>query len=167
MNQTVLALSASEALQISDQSHILEVRSKTIHNEFQPAFESLLIDNRFYRPLSIFKYGDRVKVSFALRQPYAAHYVLSKGLLEFHRSTDFVFDYNRIDRSFHVSIRIEYLESLRKFLGNISIWLDEELYFRSALKEIIAFEKTYKSKMEEVYALQSTRRFKNTKGETL
>jgi hypothetical protein len=90
--------------------------------------------------------------------------VLSKGLLEFHRSTDFVFDYNRIDRSFHVSVKLEHLESLQKFLSNVSVWLDEELYFRSALKEIIAFEKSYKSKMQEVYALQGTRPSKNSNG---
>lgn len=152
MNQTVLALSAGQALQINNQSNILGVNSNIVHDDFQPAFESLLIDNRFYKPLSIFRYGDRVKVSFGLRQPYAAHYVLSKGLLEFHRSTDFVFDYNRSDRSFHVSVKIDHLGKLHKFLDNVSVWLDEELYFRSALKEIIAFEESYRSKMQEVYS---------------
>ena len=152
MNQTVLATSVRQALHINDNTTVLSVNVDT--PAFVPGFETILIENSYFKPLSIFKYGDRIKVSFGLRQPYAAHYVLTRGLIEFHRSKDYVFDYNRSDRTFHVSVSVNEVDKLHQFLNNIAVWLGEEIYFKSALKQIIAFEENYKLKMAEVYRLQ-------------
>ena len=76
-----------------------------------------------------------------------------KGLLEFHRSRHFSFEYNFAQKTIEADIEVSQLEDLRAFLHDVSIWLTQEIKFKETLKIILDFENQYKVARSLVYAL--------------
>lgn len=152
MIQTVSAVPVEHALYISNEQSSL-VAGK---NDNHPLVDAGIFYNEkgFYTPSALFYYEDRARLTLTLRAPYATHFVLAKGLLEFHRSKDFLFTFNRNERTIDVGIHNRDIKKLQEFLLQVTLWLDKEIQFKSVLKDVLKFERTYKEKMKEVYSLQ-------------
>jgi hypothetical protein len=110
----------------------------------------------FYVTVSQLQYGDKVKVSYVVSDAYRSHFILIKGLLEFHRAAAYAFSFNRQDGTFEVTLSTgrlsNPLEELTRFLKKINAWLDQELSFKRQLKEMRAFEQEYRAKLAAIYA---------------
>lgn len=152
MIQTVSAVPVEHTLHISNEQSSLVVGK----NHTNPLVDARIFYNEqgFYVPSALFYYEDRVRITLTLRAPYETHYVLVKGLLEFHRLKDFLFTFNRNERTIDVGIHKKDIKKLHEFLFQVSLWLDKEIQFKSVLKDILKFERVYKEKMKEVYSLQ-------------
>ncbi len=160
MSQTATASSIGQALHI-DNYYDIESNNAILDlikgNELASSGDLKIFDSErgFYEPHAIFYYGDRLRISFRVRPQYAGHFILIKGLLEFHRSGNFAFSYRRSDASFDATINTNHAEDLSAFLKTLSGWLDQEIRYKSVLKTVLEFERSYKSRMAEVYALQA------------
>lgn len=152
MIQTVSAVPLAHALYISNEQSSLVVGKNDTH----PLVDASIFysEKGFYIPSALFYYEDRVRLTLTLRAPYTKHFVLAKGLLEFHRSKDFLFTFNREEKTIDVSIHNKDIQKLGDFLLQISLWLNKEIQFKSVLKDILTFERIYKEKMKEVYSMQ-------------
>jgi hypothetical protein len=150
MNQTLFAVPVIPALHI----HSGEVSAKNQIIETSVDASPFYNETGFYVPSAIFYYEDRVRVTLAIKSQYTAYFVLTKGLLEFHRSKDFLFTYNREEKTIDVGVRIHDVDRLCEFLANTSVWVDQEIKFKSVLNDILKFEKAYKKKMNAIYSRQ-------------
>jgi hypothetical protein len=163
MTQTAAALSTDRALNIHEltSSTTLFVNATTpegfsIPLRHEPLNESAVPDGTFYRSESQLKYEDKVKVSFSVKEAYRTHFILIKGLLEFHRPPGLVFSYNKQEGTFDVATTSsgvsQSLEALNKFLRKVAAWLDQEISFKRQLKEMMSFEREYRAKLAKIYA---------------
>jgi hypothetical protein len=163
MTQTASALSTDHALNIHPlpSSATLFVKATTTvsltkSGQPEPLNEIAVPDGTFYKSETQLKYGDKVKLSFSVKETYRTHFVLIKGLLEFHRPPGFVFAYNKQEGTFEVTTSSagisQPLESLNKFLRKVAAWLDQEISFKRQLKDMMAFEREYRAKLAKVYA---------------
>lgn len=162
MTQTAAALSTDRALNIHElPSATTLFVSTTTDNAVSPARkeplnELVLPDGAFYKSESQLRYGDKVKFSFSIKDTYRSHFILIKGLLEFHRAPEFVFSFNKHDGTFDVATPSsgisQPLEELNRFLKKIATWLDQEISFKKQLKDMMAFEHEYRAKLAKVYA---------------
>lgn len=161
MIQTAAALSQDGAFNIHDiaSAATLTVNADPIDAGVKLTATSLTPDTlkgSFFESATQLQYGGKVKVSFAVKDSYRIHFTLIKGLLEFHRTSGFVFTFNRqagtFDFTTPASAIGQPLEELGRFLKKIGTWLDQELSFKKQLKEMIAFEKEYRNRLAQVYA---------------
>ena len=92
-----------------------------------------------------------MKVSLSVDESHRQHFILFKGLLEFHRSAGFVFSFNKQDGTFDVTTSAQQEAELNVYLRKISAWIGQELAFKRRLKEMLAFEREYRAKLAKVY----------------
>jgi hypothetical protein len=159
MTQTAAAMSTGHALNIHEYSPAVIL---TAHTSSRPAVapakpaHTPSTDDAFYVPVSQLHYSDKVKLSFLINDTYQSHFVLIKGLLEFHRAPGYVFLFKRDEAAFEVTlpvVRLSYpLDEFADFLKKINIWLNQELSFKRQLKAMRAFELEYRAKRAKVYA---------------
>jgi hypothetical protein len=115
--------------------------------------DSSFIENILFTKASPLFYKTRVHFSFSLSDEFKKNFVMIKGLIEFHRSRNFSFEYNSGQKVIETDIEVSQLEDLRAFLNDVSIWLKQEIKFKETLKVILDFEHRYKIAKSEVYAL--------------
>ena len=115
--------------------------------------ESTVIENILFSKVSPLFYKSRVHFSFSLSEEFKKNFVLIKGLIEFHRSKNFSFEYNFEQKAIETDIEVSQLEDLQAFLNDVSVWLRQEIKFKETLKIILDFENRYKVAKAEVYAL--------------
>ena len=152
MSQTASVLSSEQSLYIStaEVSFASAKNSETVSNHLNFVFD----ENGFYIPSTAFGYNDRVSLAFQVKQAFAAHFILIKGLIEFNRSKDLKFVFNRDEKSFEIDLEATQLDALNDFLGHIHALLQKEIQFKGVLKKVIAFENQYKALRDVVYAEQ-------------
>jgi hypothetical protein len=155
MNQTAAALPLEQALNIHHNTPTFSV-SQSVAEGAEEVKDISLNDGSFYNQTSQLQYGDRVKISFSVAARYAAHFILIKGLLEFHRAPEYTIAFRKSDATFEVTTAVQHLPRLNKFLAKVAVWLDQELSFKAQLKEVLAFEQEYRAKLAKVYAAQDT-----------
>lgn len=97
-------------------------------------------------------HGNRTKVTFFVQRAYSPHFALIRGLIDFTRGTRFVFNYNRVAGSFDTEVDTEDLHSLITFLKDVNELANREFAFRSALRQVISFEKEYQKERAKRYA---------------
>jgi hypothetical protein len=105
----------------------------------------------FIESTTAFLYNSRVCLNIRTDRQ-GAHFVLLKGLIEFYRSKNFVFTFDRNERSIEVDIRESEFAPLKTFLAEVNQWYQQEIRFKSALKNAISFEARYKAERESLYA---------------
>jgi hypothetical protein len=115
--------------------------------------DSSVIENILFDKVSPLYYKSRVYFSFSLSDKFKKNFVMIKGLLEFHRSRQFSFEYNFSQKTIDTDIEVSQLGDLRAFLHDVSIWLTQEIKFKETLKTILDFENQYKVARSLVYAL--------------
>lgn len=156
MTQTATALSAEQVLNVHKTTLKINTQLTQTANVTKLPEPSKLAsaEGAFYSNTSWLSYGDKVKLSFAINEAYLSHFVLIKGLLEFHRPAAFSISYNKADKSFDVVTSASVLhvkDEVSKYLRQISVWLEQEISFRSQLKEMISFERDYRARLAKVY----------------
>ena len=112
-----------------------------------------VVENILFSKVSPLFYKTRVHLSLALSEEFKKNFVMIKGLLEFHRSRHFSFEYNFGQKTIETDIEVSQLEDLRAFLHDVSIWLTQEIKFKETLKTILDFENQYKVARSLVYGL--------------
>lgn len=175
MTQTAAALSTEQALNLSQSptsplivltsgntTKALSVQRSSKGSKHQSTkskpdeiINNVQVDGQFYTSTSQLSYGDKVKLSFSVKEAYRAHFTLIKGLLDFHRAPAYTFTFDKTEGTFDVVTGTGAtlaIEELYRFLSKIATWLDQELSFKKQLKEMIAFEREYRAKLAKVYA---------------
>jgi len=144
-------LTQDQYLQISDNTNFLvtEDNSQPSQKDVSTSF----VGDGLFNEVSPLFYRTRVRLSFSLAEEFRSLFIVTKGLIEFYRSKDFLFYYNREQRTIETDIEISQLTELRQFLKKVSAWLKEEIRFKDALKKVLKFEAEYKLQKEEVYGL--------------
>ena len=119
----------------------------------QPESGSILGANELFGKVSPFYYNDRIRLSLRIADDYKGNFILIRGLIEFHRSRNFVFTYDREQRSVIADINADQLDQLKIFLSRILDWVRQEKQFRHALKIARQFESRYRLEQESVYQI--------------
>src|SRR5436190_5901239 len=105
----------------------------------------------FVQSSSALVYNTRVRLNFNV-EASLKDFIQIKGLIEFHRSSKFLFNYNSVERSIEADFPESDFPALKKFLENVANWFSSERQFKSALKSVIEFEAKYKTERELLYA---------------
>jgi hypothetical protein len=105
----------------------------------------------FIESATAFLYNNRLRLSISTGLD-GTHYVLLKGLIEFYRSKEYFFTFNRDEHSIEADIRESEFASLKTFLSDVNRWYQKEIQFKAALKHAISFEARYKAEKENLYA---------------
>lgn len=107
--------------------------------------------NTLFEGASSFSYNERVRFSLSIREDYKKDFVLIRGLIEFHRTRNLKFTFDKRNRSIETDIHSDKLADLHAFLVMITDWLKKEKQFRLALKIVRAFEDRHRLESESVY----------------
>ena len=145
MAHSATASSEEQYLQINYQEVKETAQQSVIINSF-PSIENALFDQ-----VSPLYYKTRVRLSFTLSEEFKKHFVLVKGLIEFHRSALFSFEYQQAYKIIETDIEVSQLDELQQFLDIILKWTNQEISFKRALKLVLEFENRYKIAKAEVY----------------
>jgi hypothetical protein len=138
-------------LQITDSETEALVREVSSVNNADTSFPA--IENGLFGKVSTFYYKNRVRLSFTIVKEFRAQFVMIKGLIEFNRSKNLLFQYDFKQRTFEADVAVEQLEELKAFMDKVFVWLNQEIQFKRALKLVLDLENRYKVEMEGVYAL--------------
>jgi hypothetical protein len=147
----------AQSASLSNAEHYLQVVNKGSENPSDHSLPSVagssVIENILFSKASPLFYKTKVHFSFSLSEEFRKNFVMIKGLIEFHRSKNFSFEYNFAQKAIETDIEVSQVEDLRAFLHDVSIWLRQEIKFKETLKIILDFENRYKVAKAEVYAL--------------
>lgn len=103
--------------------------------------------------ITIFHYKERIRLSFRLSDTYKSDFVLIRGLIEFRRTKDVHFAYDRGQRTLTTDITANQLHQLPSFFSGILDGIKSEKKFRHALKMALEFERRYKLERESLYEI--------------
>ena len=83
-----MALPASLSIEIqplkaSQRGDVSLAEERQVNDRFY--LKCLVTEDRFYHQAAAFYYKDRVRFCFSATSEFVAHFILIKGLLEFHR----------------------------------------------------------------------------------
>lgn len=148
MAQSASLPNAEQYLQV-----VNKVSENPTNHSLSSVADSSVIENVLFSKVSPLFYKTRMHFSFSLSEEFKKNFVLIKGLIEFHRSRNFSFEYNFAQKTIETDIEVIQIEALRAFLLDVSIWLKQEIKFKETLKIILDFENRYKLAKAEVYAL--------------
>ncbi|MEJ1238711.1 hypothetical protein WBG78_11305 [Chryseolinea sp. T2] len=157
MTKSAIAWTTGHALNIyANQSTPLTIHSvkeelRELQVSAKAEIDSTFFEGTYFNSVSQLQYGDRLKVVFEVRNLHQRDFVLIKGLLEFHRLPEFVFAYNKEERTFDATISKVNQAELIRFLGKVTTWINQEFSFRTHLKGMISFEREYREKLAKVY----------------
>ncbi len=104
----------------------------------------------FIKSASVFAYSNRIRITLSVNGD-AREFALLKGLLEFHRLRHFQFTYDRDARLVEADVNEADFAALKDYLLNTGSLLRKEKVFKSALKQVMAFEEKYRSESARVY----------------
>lgn len=94
----------------------------------------------------------RYAITFSLKDKFATHFVLLRGLLEFSRPKTIKIMPNTISKNFYIELSENQVEHFVTYLETIVAWLMKEIKFKEALRALITFEKEVKHKQATLYA---------------
>jgi hypothetical protein len=112
-----------------------------------------IFENILFHGVAPLYYKSRVRLSFSIAEEFNPRYAMIRGLIEFHRSKHFSFQYNIKQRTIEIDTDESQLPELQLFLNNVSLWLQQELQFKNTLRMILQFEDEYKLKSAAMYSL--------------
>jgi hypothetical protein len=98
-----------------------------------------------------FSYNNRIRLNISVNAPLT-HFILIRGLIEFNRSKNLLVSYDKEKKTLEADFPEVEAGSVKNFLQNISLWLNEEIKFKSGLKHVIEFESRYKAERSRLYA---------------
>jgi hypothetical protein len=144
-------LAEGQFLQIIDSETEVLIPEVPSANNADTSFPK--IENALFGKVSPFYYKKRVRLSLTIASEFRAQFVMIKGLIEFNRSKNLLFQYDFKQRTLEADVAVEQLEELLAFMDKVFVWLNQEIQFKRALKLVLDLENRYKVEMEGVYAL--------------
>lgn len=113
--------------------------------------ESAFNQNEVLRLNGITLKNGTAVLTLELDTPYQRYYALLRGIFEFRRGSNFSIQYNRSSNQFSVAASAEEAGALKTFIHTVADLLKQELRFKSRLKEVRAFEESYRLEAQRVY----------------
>lgn len=113
--------------------------------------ESAFNQNEVLRLNDITLKNGTAVLTLELDTPYQRYYALLRGIFEFRRGSNFSIQYNRSSNQFSVAASAEEAGALKTFIHTVADLLKQELRFKSRLKEVRAFEESYRLEAQRVY----------------
>lgn len=148
MTQTVSALSGGQSL-YTHQSVLSAVR-KDVDNS-RNYVNTYFTGNELHQKPTVFYYKESARLQFAVTDSLSPHFILIKGLIEFNRSREMKFTFDRDKKAFTVDLAVAQLEELNKMISRVYELVLSELRFKAALRRAIQFEARYKAEAVQVY----------------
>jgi hypothetical protein len=105
----------------------------------------------FVESPTVFFYNNRIRLTISIRTSLS-EFILLKGLIEFHRSKNFIFTYNKTDQTIEADFQEKEFDAFRSFLKSVSTWLQAEAKFKATLKGILDFEARYRQERNAIYS---------------
>jgi hypothetical protein len=133
-----------------EELYLITLQHKIAADEIKVC-EDLLTGNELFSKRTPFFYNGRLRISLIVSDGYKQRFALVKGLIEFHRVAAFSFKYHSIEKLIEADIPVELAEELEEFLFNVLQWTKHELAFKERLKQVLKFEREYKSLAACVY----------------
>lgn len=96
---------------------------------------------------------EHVRLHFEVAGSSQSDFTLVKGLIEFHRPKEFLFQYDRKQNTISVVVEPDQIDRLATFLLSVQEWVRKEKQFRHALKIALDFERRYQIERQIVYAV--------------
>ena len=150
----------SHSAQLHTEQQHLTLRDNNNVSITGPAYEHLdqltarkMIENTLFDKASTFSYHNRLRLSFSVREEYKSDFVLIRGLIEFHRTRNLKFTFDKNSRSIQTDIPGSEADQLHSFLQQISEWFKKEKQFKLALKIVVDFERRYGAERDSVYQI--------------
>jgi hypothetical protein len=145
MTQTAKRIYSEETFPVFLQT---EVKSNVapVDERFVPK-----IENKLFSEVRPFFYNKRLRLSFFISEEFKSRFALITGLIEFHRLNRFSFRYNADEKTLETEIQPEQIRDLEIFLGEVLRWTREELKFKELLKQVMYFEKQWRTLSGPVY----------------
>ncbi|MBT1700252.1 hypothetical protein KK083_25415 [Fulvivirgaceae bacterium PWU4] len=149
-----MALPASLPLEIqplkaSQSGDVSSAEERAVNDRFY--LQSLVTEDRFYDQPAAFYYKDQVRFCFTATPEFAAHFILIKGLVEFHRSRHLQFTFDLNKKQFEADLAVTHVGALHQLLEVVYSEVLREIRFKAALKKAILFEERYRQACAEVY----------------
>lgn len=149
-----MALSASlrieiQPLKTSQSGDVSSSEERQVNDRFY--LQSLVVEDRFYHQPAAFYYKDRVRFCFTTTPEFVAHFILIKGLIEFHRSRHLRFMFDHDKKQIRADLAVTHVAALHQLLEVVYNEVLQEIRFKAALKKAILFEERYKQECAEVY----------------
>ncbi len=143
---------ALAAQSINEHCDILFTGGEGNHLPFKNNLASVFDGESFFHEPTAFYYNDRTRLQFRVKDEFATHFVLIKGLVEFTRPATLKFKFTVIDGLIETDVDVNQFDELKSLLNLVFNELWKELKFKASLKKAIQFEERYKLERAEVYS---------------
>jgi hypothetical protein len=144
----------SASVSTADNIFIYNPKSFTFSNDSNKAekiVDELKSDIGFAESATAFIYNNRIRFNIGVSSN-AKRFALLRGLIEFHRPKNFLFTYDTDAKQIEADVREVDYTAFLNFLVSVNQWLKNEVDFKAALRNVIEFEKKYRSEGAAVYA---------------
>jgi len=125
-----------------DISSIIDVNENALLTLTAFFDESKILNRLSYTfiPAGILYSSDRVVLKFSLAKGYENYFTLLRGLLGFGKPPHLLVVAEPIDKTFTIEVTSAYAENVISYFQKIFTWLDKEIKFKAALKEVIRLQ---------------------------
>jgi hypothetical protein len=146
MTQTVKYTYAEEAR--------LRILNETlVSGEFRLSDANTFLENKLFSTVTPLFYRERLRITLEVSEHFKNKMALIRGIVEFNRSSRFLFRYDLNKRTIETDIHPANVDALKSFFTDILKLIEDEIQFKKALKVVIAFENEYKKLSTNVYAV--------------
>jgi hypothetical protein len=114
---------------------------------------STFSENRLFSMVTPFFYRERLRITFEVSENFKNEMALIRGIVEFNRSSRFLFRYDLNKRTIETNIHPANVDALKSFFTDVLKLIEDEIQFKKVLKDVIAFENEYKRLSTNVYAV--------------
>ena len=151
MLQTAETLNEEQYLKLADQQISKGASHFAENSDGDFRYDQITIE--IFGKVSPFYYRNRLRLLFSVSGENKPDFIMIRGLIEFYRSKDFLFNYNLKQLTIETDIDASQLNELKLFLSRVAVWLKQEKQFRMALKIALNFENRYKLESESIYSI--------------
>jgi hypothetical protein len=111
------------------------------------------LENKLFSTVTPLFYRERLRITLEVSEYFKSKMALIRGIVEFNRSSRFLFRYDLNKRTIETDIHPANVDALKSFFTDVFKLIEDEIQFKKALKDVIAFENEYKKLSTNVYAV--------------
>jgi hypothetical protein len=117
------------------------------------SYSNTFSENRLFSTVTPLFYREKLRITFEVSENFKNKMAMIRGIVEFNRSSRFLFRYNLKKRTIETDIHPASVGELNSFFDTVLKITEDEIRFKKVLKDVIAFEKEYKRLSTNVYAV--------------
>lgn len=111
------------------------------------------LENKLFSTVTPLFYRERLRITLEVSEYFKSKMALIRGVVEFNRSSRFLFKYDLNKRTIETDIHPANVDALKSFFIDVLKLIEDEIRFKKALKDVIAFETEYKRLSTNVYTV--------------